>query len=148
MNRREFGKVTMGAVAVGMVAPLAEAATIRRPASTRSIIDCVIIDFDKSKQRWIHLTERDERGRDFIYEDTGETAAHRHFEFLGSDGLVVGRSSPMEFWTSNYQTLEDEFLTFYKVPGSKAFSRDEFQQYVDVVRTSLNGNYVPINALA
>ena len=94
------------------------------------------------------LAHGDGEGRHFIYEATGETAAHRHFQFLGSDGLVVGRSSPMELWTANYQTLEDEFTTFYKVPGSKAFSRDEFQQYVDVVRTSLNGNYVPINALA
>ena len=148
MNRREFNKVTLGAVTVGMVAPLAAAQTVRRPAAPRSIVDCVIIDFDKNKLVRRALKEPDDQGRFYRFEDTGETTSHRHFEFLGSDGLVVGRSSPVEFWTSNYESLEGEFATFYKVPDAKPFSRDEFQEYVDTVRTYLNGNYVPIHALA
>jgi hypothetical protein len=148
MNRREFNKVTFGAVVVGMAAPLSAAVPVRRQVAPRSVIDCIIIDFEKSKLVRRAVAGRDERDHAFTLEDSGETASHRHFEFLGSDGLVIGRSSPVEFWTTNYQSLEDEFSTLYHASGFKPFSRDEFQQYADTVRTSLNGNYVPIQALS
>lgn len=142
MNRRDFGKAALGVAATSLITPVALA------QGHRSIKDCVVIDFEKNKKRWRHLSEPDEAGRTFVYEETSKTAQYRHFEFLGSDGLVVGISSPMEHWTRCYDFFENEFVYFYKQPAGKVFSHPEFLTYVEGVRDYLNGYIVPPKDLA
>src|SRR5580658_10511267 len=113
MNRREFGKAALGVAAAAMVAPRALA------AEPRSITDCIVIDYVKSKKRWVHLDPPDEYGHTFAYEDTSGTVPYRHFEFLGSDGLVAGKSSTLNLWTECYDSFENEFVNMYMPPGGK-----------------------------
>jgi len=142
MNRREFGKTALGVAAAALIAPRAMA------AEHRNIIESIVIDYERSKKRWRHLKEPDEAGHAFLYEDTDETEAYRHFEFLGSDGLVVGKSSKLARWTECYESLESEFLSLYKPPSGKRFNHGEFLKYVEEVRDYFNGRIVPIEELA
>jgi hypothetical protein len=143
MNRREFGKTALGVAAVAMVAPRALAAT-----QSRSIIDCIVIDYEKNKKKWVHLKQPDQDGRTFVYKDTSGTIQYRHFEFLGSDGLVVGKSSPMSLWTQCYDSFETEFENLSMPTGGKRFTRSEFTSYVEEVKLYYNGRIVPISDLA
>jgi hypothetical protein len=142
MNRRQFGKTALGVAAATVLTPTAFA------AQRRSIKDCVVIDFRQYKKHWRHFAEPDGEGRTFVYEDSSSTASFRHFEFLGSDGLVIGISTRIEHWTRCYDTFEDEFLHFYKQNMGKVFTHSEFLTYVEDVRDYLNGNIVPIDSLA
>ena len=142
MNRREFGKTALGLAAAAVIAPRAMA------AEHRSIIESIVIDYERYKKRWRHLEEPDEQGHTFVYEDTDEMEGYRHFEFLGSDGLVVGKSSKIARWTECYDTLQSEFLYLYKPQSGKRFSHDEFLKHVEQVRDYFNGRIVPIEELA
>jgi hypothetical protein len=142
MNRREFGKAALGVAGTALIAPRALA------AEHRSIVDCIVIDYVKNKKRWVHLKQPDENGRTFVYEDTAGTIDYRHFEFLGSDGLVAGRSSTTKLWTQCYDSFESEFVNMYMPPGAKKFTRSEFVRYVEDVRYYFNGRIVPIEDLA
>jgi hypothetical protein len=141
MNRRDFGKTAFAVTVTGMVAPVALAST------PHSVTDSIVIDFEKSRRRWVHLHSPDEAGRKFAYEETGETVRYRHFEFLRDDGLVVGQSTKMTGWTQAYDSFENEFVHLYKPAGSKQFSHEEFVKYADEVRIYLNGWIVPLHEL-
>jgi hypothetical protein len=124
-----------------MAAPAALAST------PHSVTDCFVIDFGKSQKRWAHLRTADEKGRHFAYQETGEMVTYRHFEFLRDDGLVVGQSTTMAYWTQTYDSLENSFVAMRMPADSKAFSQEEFRKYVDEVRNDLNGWIVPISEL-
>jgi hypothetical protein len=141
MNRRDFGKTALAITVTAMAAPAALA------SAGHSIVDSVVIDFNKNRVRWVHLKQPDEKGRKFAYQETGQVERYRHFEFLREDGLVVGQSTGMTNWTAAYDSFENEFLTMYKTPGSKRFTRLEFQKYVTEVRIYLNGWIVPLNEI-
>lgn len=142
MNRREFGKAALGVATAVLIAPMA------RAVEPSAIIDCIVIDYEKDKHRLVHLKEPDFEGRNFVYEDSGEQVGYRHFEFLRSDGLVMGQSSEMQWWTQCYDSLEDEFMHATFPAGGKRFSRDEFRSYVEGVRDYFNGRIVPVDELA
>jgi hypothetical protein len=153
MNRRNFSKTALAVAATAMVAPRALAATPtmapRTPAITQvSILDCVVIDFTRNVERWVPLKHPDFEGRKFVYEPTGALIQYRHFEFLRSDGLVIGGSAKMSYWTTYYDALENEALHLYKPATTKRFDRSEFLTYVEEVRYYLNGRIVPIDQLA
>lgn len=141
MNRRDFGKTAFAITVTALAAPAALAST------GHSIIDSVVIDFERSRKRWVHVHSPDERGPRFAYQETGERERFRHFEFLREDGLVVGQSSSMTNWTATYDAFENEFLTMYRTPGSPQFTPTQFQKYVDGVRISLNGWIIPLNEI-
>jgi hypothetical protein len=141
MNRRDFGKTALAVTVTAMAAPAALAST------PHSVTDCIVIDFGKSQQRWVHLRTPDEKGRHFAYQETGEMVTYRHFEFLRDDGLVVGQSTTMAYWTQTYDTLENSFLAMRMPAGSKGFTPEEFRKYVDEVRIDLNGWIVPLTEL-
>ena len=73
---------------------------------------------------------------------------YRHFEFLRDDGLVVGQSTTMAYWTQAYDSLENSFVAMSMPAGSKAFTQEEFRKYVDEVRIDLDGWIVPLSELA
>jgi hypothetical protein len=141
MNRRDFGKTAFAVTVTAMVAPVALAQT------THTIIDSIVIDFEKSGQRWVHRRTPDEKGRHFGFEETGEQVRYRHFQFLREDGLIAGESTKMGNWTSTYDSFENEFLHMYMPAGGRRFNHAEFRQYVDEVRIYLNGWIVPLHEL-
>jgi hypothetical protein len=141
MNRREFGKAALGVAAASFIGPVALA------AAPRSIVDTIVIDYQKPKRRWRLLKEPDFEGHKFVYEDTDETESYRHFQFLGSDGLVVGESAEMKWWPACYDSLEDEFLHSFNPPAGKRFSHDEFRHYVEEVREYFNGRIITLEEM-
>jgi len=141
MNRRDFGKTAFAITVTAMVTPVALAQT------THAITDSIVIDFEKSRQRWVHLKTPDEKGRHFAYEETGQLVRYRHFQFLREDGLIAGESTKIENWTSVYDSFETEFLHMYKPAGGRRFTHEEFRDYVDEVRIYLNGWIVPLHEL-
>jgi hypothetical protein len=141
MNRRDFGKTALAVTVTAMTAPAALAST------SHTVVDSVVIDFEKSGQRWTHLHTPDEKGRRFAYQETGERVTYRHFEFLRDDGLVVGQTTTMASWTQTYDAFENSFLTMSKAAGSQRFTQAQFQKYVDEVRVYLNGWIVPVHEL-
>jgi hypothetical protein len=141
MNRRDFGKTAFAVTVTALAAPAALG------SAPHSVTDSIVIDFDKSQKRWVHLRTPDENGRNFAYEDTGKMVRYRHFEFLRDDGLIVGQSTTMGNWTQAYDAFENEFVHMYKPAGGKRYTHEEFQKYVDDVRIYLNGWIVPLNEL-
>ena len=142
MNRRDFGKAALGVTAISLVAPAALAQT------HRTVKDCIVIDYDKNKTNWHHLSQPDAKGRTFRYDASSKTAKYRHFEFLGSDGLVVGISTTMDRWTHCYDSFEKDFMYSYRKSVAKPFTHSEFLTYVQEVRQSLNGHIVAPEELA
>lgn len=141
MNRREFSKAAFCVAGAALVAPAALA------LEPHAIADCIVIDYEKNARRWRHLDEPDDRGHTFIYEDTGKQVSYRHFELLRNDGLVMGESARVTRWSEMYHAFESEFLHARMQPGAKAFTRDEFLDYVLDIRDSLNGRIVPVETL-
>jgi len=141
LNRREFGKAALGVATATLVRPVAFAATLR------TILACVVIDYDKNRKSWHHLDQPDEAGRTSVYQDSSRKDKYRHFEFLGNDGLVVGLSTKREHWTQGYDAFEEQFMTFYMSPSGKRFTQSEFKRYVENVRIDLNGHFVEIQDL-
>lgn len=153
MNRRDFGRTALAVAATAAVAPHALAASSlsvpRTAAATQvSILDCVVIDHSRNVLRRVYLKHADFEGRKSVLEPTGGIVRYRHFEFLRSDGLVVGGSAKMAYWTTFYDTLENEALHLYMPPATKRFDRSEFKTYAEDVRYYLNGRIVPIDSLA
>jgi hypothetical protein len=141
MNRRDFGKTALAVTVTALAAPAALAST------PHSVKDCIVIDFQGKQQHWAHLHTPDEKGRHFAFQETGEMVTYRHFEFLRDDGLVVGQSTSMAYWTQTYDSLESSFGAMTKPAGGKAFTQEEFKKYVNEVRIALNGWIVPLNEL-
>lgn len=139
MNRREFGKTAFAVTVTAIGAPAALAIV------PHSVIDSVVIDFQKSTQQPVHLNNPDEEGRHFAYRETGDLVTYRHFEFLREDGLVIGQSTSMNYWTQTYDILENSFLAMKKPADAMSFTREEFKIYVEKVRISLNGWIVPLH---
>jgi hypothetical protein len=142
MNRREFGRTALGVAATTLIAPAAMA------AQPRTIRDCIVIDYDQSKKKWRNLPKPDSKGRKFVYDESSKTAKFRHFEFLGSDGLVLGVSTPMQLWAACYDQFEQDFISFYTPPSGKKFTHSEFLRYAEDVRYYFNGHVVEISDLA
>jgi hypothetical protein len=141
MNRRDFGKTALAVAAAALVTPSALA------AEPQSIIDCVVIDYTRNRLVWRLLKQPDFEGHRFVYEDTGSPVQYRHFEFLRSDGLVVGASARMAFWTTFYDAFENEVQHMEKAPTAKAFTHAQFMTYIEEVRAYFNGRIVPIDQL-
>src|SRR5208337_4271986 len=106
MNRRDFGKTAFAVTVTALAAPAALG------SAPHSVTDSIVIDFDKSQKRWVHLRTPDENGR--------------NFEFLRDDGLIVGQSTTMGNWTQAYDAFENEFVHMYKPAGGKRYTHEEF----------------------
>jgi hypothetical protein len=141
MNRREFGIAAIGATAAALIAPVARAGELR------AITDCIVIDYEKPKQRFVLLDEPDEKGHKFVFEDADQRMSYRHIEFLRNDGLVMGESWQLSRWSRNYDSFKNEFLSTLKPSGAKSFTYDEFLKYAQEVREYFDGRMVPSEEL-